>query len=75
MRTIPKVRWGRVVMIVVGSALFIIGMMYALILGVVDCSLKQYPPTDAELQEDPSLVRYLPEGDPRIKVYAGGSDE
>ena len=59
MRTVPRIRWGRVVMIVVGSALLAIGMMYAFILGVVDYSLKQYPPTNAELQEDPSLVRYI----------------
>lgn len=69
MRTKPRIRWGRVVMIVVGSALLVMGMMYAIILGVVDYSLRQYPPTDAELQEDPSLVRYLPEDDPRIEVY------
>lgn len=69
MRTVPRIKWGRVVMIVVGSTLLAIGMMYAFILGVVDYSLKQYPPTNAELHEDSSLVRYIDPDDQILETY------
>lgn len=80
MRTVMRIKWGRLIgEILIGAALAI-GLLAVMAGAVLQESFKNYPPTDAELQEDPSLARYLPEGDPRIDAIrsldnTGGSDE
>lgn len=58
MRTIARIRWGRVLLI----SLITIGMaamlLTSLFEAVIQESFKITPPTQAELAEDPSLAVY-----------------
>lgn len=60
MRLVPRIRWGRLILLVIASAGILVLFGYAVIRGVVATSFRYYPPTPSEIAEDPSLVRYLP---------------
>lgn len=66
---VRKIRWGRVFLLILATVAFVLALGYVTIVGVVNASFRYAPPTDAELREDPSLVKFLPDGDPRIEVY------
>lgn len=58
MRTIAKIRWGRLIgEILIGAALAI-GLLAVMAGAVLQESFKNYPPTAEELAEDPSLAVY-----------------
>ncbi|MDD6230722.1 MAG: hypothetical protein PUA95_08305 [Lactimicrobium massiliense] len=58
MRTIARIRWGRLIgEILIGAALAI-GLLAVMAGAVLQESFKITPPTAEELAEDPSLVIY-----------------
>ena len=58
MRTTMRIKWGLIGEILIGSALAI-GLLAVMAGAVLQESFKNYPPTQAELAEDPSLSVYL----------------
>lgn len=61
MKTTARIKWGRLIgEILIGTAL-VIGFLAVLAGAVLQESFKNYPPTQAELAEDPSLAVYLQE--------------
>lgn len=62
MRTIARIKWGRLIgEILIGAAL-VIGFLAVMAGAVLQESFKITPPTAAELAEDPSLAVYLESG-------------
>ena len=63
MKTTIRIKWGRLI----GSALItvalIMGIGWVFFQAVLQESFKNYPPTQAELAEDPSLAVYLEESE------------
>lgn len=69
MKTRPRVRWGRLIMMVVGAALFLMGLMAVTVFGVIQASFRYAPPSAEELREDPSLARYIDPDDQIVETY------
>lgn len=59
MRTQVRVKWLNVALIGLVTIALAVGMFWVFFQAVLQESFKNYPPTQAELQEDPSLAVYL----------------
>ena len=59
MKNIGKIRWGRVILMALTALALTIAMMYICIIHVVNRSFTYNPPTAEEIEEDPTLARYL----------------
>lgn len=57
MRTTMRIKWSLIGEILIGAALAI-GLLAVMAGAVLQESFKNYPPTQAELAEDPSLAVY-----------------
>lgn len=59
MRTVIRIKWGRLIGEALIGAALAIGLMAVMAGAVLQESFKNYPPTAEELAEDPSLAVYL----------------
>lgn len=59
MKHIGRIKWGNVILMAIAGIGLMIGMFYAFVMGVVNYTYTYNPPTEAEIADDPSLVRYL----------------
>lgn len=58
MRTIARIRWGRLIGEILIGAVLAIGLLAVMAGAVLQESFKITPPTAEELAEDPNLVIY-----------------
>lgn len=58
MKTTARIKWLNTIVIGAVAVAMLIGFMWILASAVLQESFKNYPPTQAELAEDPSLAVY-----------------
>lgn len=58
MKTTVRIKWGRLIGSALITAATVLGLGWVLFHAVLQESFKNYPPTQAELAEDPSLAVY-----------------
>ena len=72
MRTRRHIRWDRLILVTAGAVCTvaaILGIMYGLVIGVVNTSFRYAPPSAEELRENPTLARYVDPDDVIVETY------